>query len=304
MNSQGQYEHNPENPEGGFGGLFPIGQEGMKYMYESGRKRAEGFIARLFNASEFRKYFAVSTDYVLNKLKLILFPYTYPGSWQRASIQITEQGDNYPPPRADINAPDLYIPVMGFVTYIVFCAMVSGFSGEFSPNILGVVATWAGFAFLVDVAVLWVGFYMLMRNCPPVKDCMAFCGYVFVGIALNELAQMIGGKWLLIPSILFTGCGVSVFFNHTLGVILTSDSSPSQRSYDDSGNDSDEHTRRKFFKLFFAALQFVIMFFLAFSPDTTSQSQQMVDDGYHNNMVPPNNLQANGQPATQIPDQF
>jgi len=304
MSSQGQ----PENPEGAFGGLFPIGQDGMKYMYESGRRRAEGFIARLFNANDFRKYFAVSTDYVLNKLKLILFPYTYHGSYQRASLQITEQGDVYPPPRADINAPDLYIPSMGFITYIVICAMVSGFSGEFSPNILGIVGTWAGFAFAFDVAVLWVIFYLLLKNSRPLKECMAFCGYVFVGVALNEFAQMIGGKWLLIPSILFTGTGVCVFLSRTINNILISDSTPAPSAYESSGEIDPahaEHTRRRYIVLGFAALQYIIMFTLAFSPVvTTVQSQQVFEDNTHNNMVPPNNLQADGQPAIQIPEQL
>ncbi len=32
----------------------------------------------------------------------------------------------FAPPRADLNAPDLYIPLMSFVTYIILVAIATG----------------------------------------------------------------------------------------------------------------------------------------------------------------------------------
>lgn len=32
----------------------------------------------------------------------------------------------YAPPRSDLNAPDLYIPVMSFITYVIITGIMSG----------------------------------------------------------------------------------------------------------------------------------------------------------------------------------
>jgi len=285
-----------EQPAGGQGfvvGGFPIDAAGVQMVMNTGRQVAEGWFARLINIRELRRYFAVSTDYVLNKLKLLLFPYTYRGTWQRSVLQFkNERGDTYPPPRADINAPDLYIPLMGLITYIIFCAMVAGFSGGFKPEILGIVASKAFVFFAADVGVLYLGFYLLGKVAQPILDCVAMCGYVFVGVALNELAQMIGGKWLLYPCLLFTCAGFSYFLMHTVRVILLSDPTPapvfaSNPAYTDPSygmNQGSEGTIdpamreqniRRYYLVFLAFVQLVLMFFLAFTPSFVSVANPM-----------------------------
>ena len=300
-----------------FAGGFPIGMGGMQVALDTGRQYAEGIIGRLINIKELRRYFAVSTDYVLNKLKLILFPYTKRGTWERSVLQIKgEHGETYPPPRADINAPDLYIPVMGFITYVVFCAIVAGFAGGFKPEMLGVVGTKALVFFALDVAVLRLGYYLLASSSQSLLDCVALCGYVFVGVALNEFAAMIGGKWLLYPCLLFTCAGISVFLMQTVRVILLADPNPapadsygpsgySEPSYGYSGNIEGSHdpaireqSHRRYYLLFLAVMQFIVMYFLAFSPSGSSPSatvNQMQQQGmYDGNGVAgyPNQQQA------------
>jgi len=289
-----------------FGG-FPINTAGMKMAADTGRQYAEGLIARMINVRELRRYFAVSTDYVLNKLKLILFPYFYRGSWQRSSIQLGKGRETYPPPRADINAPDLYIPVMGFVTYIIICSIVAGFAGGFKPEMLGIVASKALFLFAIDVVIVRLGYYLLSKVSQSVLDCAALCGYVFVGVALNELAQMIGGKWLLYPCLAFTWAGMSYFLMHTVRVIMLTEPSDPEVSYqasmDNDGNfDSSmrEQSTRRYYLLFLALLQLVVMYFLAFTPVMQSNSVPFVQGqprpDYMNNdrfvshdpQVPPN----------------
>jgi len=311
--------NNAGNQDAAYSG-FPINGAGMMYMMDTGRQYAEGIIGRLINIRELRKYFAVSTDYVLNKLKLILFPYTYHGSWQRSVLQIKgERGEMYPPPRADINAPDLYIPVMGFVTYIVFCAMVSGFSGGFKPELLGIVGTKALVFFGLDVAVLRLGYYLLSNTPQSLLDCVSLCGYVFVGVALNELGQMIGGKWVLYPVLAFTFAGMAVFLTRTVRVVLLSDPAPAQAdayggpvgysepSYgmgmgmtDATGAGSDptlrEQKNRRYFLLLLAFMQLVVMYFLAFSPalmsqQSNQQQQQQQQQMYGNTQNDGNNNQ-------------
>jgi len=294
MDGQGMYGQGMEAAPSGngqgdmFNGAgFPIDSAGVKFMMDTGRQYAEGFIGRMINIRELRRYFAVSTDYVLNKLKLILFPYTHHGTWQRSSLQIKgEHGEMYPPPRADINAPDLYIPVMGFITYIIFCAIVAGFAGGFKPEMLGIVATKALVFFALDVAVLRLGYYLLASSTQSLLDCVALCGYVFVGVAINELGQMIGGRWLLYPCLVFTCAGISVFLMHTVRVIMLSDPSPAASSgygapaYGDSSFDLSgeghmdpsirQQNYRRYYLFFLAFIQLVVMYFLAFTPDVVA----------------------------------
>jgi len=293
-------------------GMIPLDSAGVQMAVDSGRRAAEGFIARLINVRELRKYFAVSTDYVFNKLKLLLFPYFYHGGWQRSSIKLNgTNGITYPPPRADINAPDMYIPVMGFVTYIIICAMVAGFAGGFRPEMLGLVGTKAFICFATDIAFVWLGFYLLAPATQPFLDCAAFCGYVFVGVAINEFAELIGGKILLYPTLIFTWAGMSYFLMHTLKVIMyteRTDPDDSYGGYSDpyNGNDAgnfdktmDKQTHRRYYLLFLALVQLSVMYFLAFAPAfTSSQGQPVYADRQYQNQQP-GYVSTEAQPQTQ-----
>ena len=61
------------------------------------------------NVSQVRYYFNVSNSYVLNKIRLLLFPFRH-ASWSRLSQHNEVGQEMYRPPREDLNAPDLYIP--------------------------------------------------------------------------------------------------------------------------------------------------------------------------------------------------
>ena len=60
----------------------------------------------------------MSEPYVLNKLKLVFCPFLHKGSWARIPEQ-SPGGLAFKPPRNDINAPDLYVPLMGFWSHVV-----------------------------------------------------------------------------------------------------------------------------------------------------------------------------------------
>jgi hypothetical protein len=62
--------------------------------------------------SMLKHQFNVSNQYVLRKLRLVLFPWTHK-PWTRR-IQLSDAQDAGPPrfmpPREDLNSPDMYIP--------------------------------------------------------------------------------------------------------------------------------------------------------------------------------------------------
>lgn len=89
----------------------------------------------------------------------------------------------YAAPRSDLNSPDLYIPVMSFVSYIIIVGFRSGLSGgkAFSPDILGLTASSAFFVILIEVLLIKGGFYFLnVTSDIGILDLVAYTGYKFI----------------------------------------------------------------------------------------------------------------------------
>ena len=87
----------------------------------------------------------VNNSYVLRKLVLLLNPLNHPkGSWTRLadsedisglSSGRERESNKWELPIADINAPDLYIPLMSFVTYVLLVGYCRGASNKFTPEV-------------------------------------------------------------------------------------------------------------------------------------------------------------------------
>lgn len=45
-------------------------------------------------------------------------------------------GGSYKVPSQDLNAPDLYIPLMAFITYILVMGFIMGITDTFTPEVL------------------------------------------------------------------------------------------------------------------------------------------------------------------------
>ncbi|MFQ6627723.1 hypothetical protein Gotur_006094 [Gossypium turneri] len=113
------------------------------------RKQMDPFADAIYGAgTDLIETELVNDQYVMNKLKLILFPVLHKGHWMRETETSTL---TYKPSIDDVNAPDLYIPLMAFGTYVVLAGFLLGISGKqlslevfqcrFSPEALGVQAT-------------------------------------------------------------------------------------------------------------------------------------------------------------------
>ena len=121
-------------------------------------------ISRYFSDPQY--YFQVNDHYVKNKLKVVLFPFLHrvssnsvilfhiylvefsfhylilssclplsfffscvQGHWTRITEPVGGRL-SYKPPIYDINAPDLYIPLMAFGTYVVLAGISLGLRGK------------------------------------------------------------------------------------------------------------------------------------------------------------------------------
>ncbi|KAL7287540.1 hypothetical protein TKK_0018363 [Trichogramma kaykai] len=119
-------------------------------LANSGKQQFERFVP----ITALRYYFAVDTDYVFMKLILLFFPFTHK-DW---SIRYEQDGPLQP--RYEKNAPDMYIPMMAFLTYVVVAGLALGTQEKFTPEQLGITASsalaWGVFELIVHIATLYI----------------------------------------------------------------------------------------------------------------------------------------------------
>jgi hypothetical protein len=128
----------------------------------------------------------------MSKLFIVLFPWRH-RPWSRQQRLHNGQEGTYLPPREDTNSPDMYIPVMGFVTYILLSTLLAGLRGAFHPELLGSAATWAFLIVFFEILVIRLAIYLLsINNESQLLDLVAYSGYKFVGI---NVTLVIGEIW-------------------------------------------------------------------------------------------------------------
>lgn len=123
---------------------------------------------------------------------LVLLPWRHrPWTRQHARGSAAEGGSQqvsnmYLPPRDDINSPDMYIPIMSLITYILLSTVLAGIRGTFSPELLGSISTTCLVVIVVEIIVLRVAIYLLnITNESQLLDLAAYAGYKFVGVIVT-----------------------------------------------------------------------------------------------------------------------
>ncbi|KAI9852468.1 MAG: hypothetical protein M1824_001897 [Vezdaea acicularis] len=173
-----------------------VGQTAMKASQEYMEQNV-GFAAfnRYVNVSALKHYFNVSNSYVLSKLLLVIFPWRHKPWSRKQSISPNGQDGFFLPPREDINSPDMYIPVMSFVTYIFLSTILAGLRGAFHPELLGMTATTAFAIIIFEILCLKLGTYLLnISSDSQLLDLVAYSGYKFVGIiVVLVVAEILNG---------------------------------------------------------------------------------------------------------------
>ncbi|CAK7338188.1 unnamed protein product [Dovyalis caffra] len=164
-----------------------LGAYGEKLL-GSGSAYVQSNISRYL--SNPRYYFEVNDQYVLNKLKVILLPFLHRGHWMRTTETIGGEL-SYKPPIYDINAPDLYIPLMAFGTYLVLAGFILGINGRFSPEALGLQLTNGILCWLFQVLLLEATLHTLGDGDVPLLDVVAYGGYTFAAVAVVLLSSIV-----------------------------------------------------------------------------------------------------------------
>mmetsp|Transcript_33772 Transcript_33772/g.34409 ORF Transcript_33772/g.34409 Transcript_33772/m.34409 type:complete len:276 (+) Transcript_33772:89-916(+) len=170
-------------------------------------------------------YFAVSNNYVLHKILTVLYPIGNK-KWARMS---TEDVNNRDPlievtnhknalPRHDINAPDLYIPLMSFLTYILLVGYVRGTANKFTPEVL-IHSVWICIALqFVETGLMKLGLNMLQVSI-PILDLFSYTGYKYIGLCLSTILLFLGSTFHIL-STFYTGFMLSYFILKTLAAAV------------------------------------------------------------------------------------
>jgi protein transport protein YIF1 len=186
QNNFGNFMNDPTAQMG-----FQVGQHAVA----AGQKYIDQNLNRYISVPALKHYFNVSNSYVVRKLLLVLFPWRHK-PWTRQSARGGDptgnqmsgapQAFSYLPPRDDLNSPDMYIPIMAFITYILLSTVLAGMRGSFHPELLGSTTSTALGVVLFEIVVLKMAMYLLsINNDSQLLDLVAYSGYKFVGVIVT-----------------------------------------------------------------------------------------------------------------------
>ncbi|XP_003743294.1 protein YIF1A [Galendromus occidentalis] len=198
----------------------PMASMAMQYgqnLAGHGREIVHEKIEKYVSISKLKYYFAVDTSYVSQKLFLLVFPFAHK-NWTLSYNQ-----DEPVPPRYDVNAPDLYIPTMAFVSYILLSAYMMGLENRFSPEVLGMQASWSLCIMILETVLIMMALYILNINTYlKLYDLMAFCGYKFVPMILALLVSIPLGYLGYLSAGIYCSLTFGFFLLRTLRVAFLS----------------------------------------------------------------------------------
>lgn len=226
--------HGPQGGQGSqgsdvFSSFGGVDNPMMAMGVNAGRNFIQGNVQRFmpgmntFMASA-KYYFAVNNSYVANKLKCILFPFMKK-NWAR---ELSQEGNassvggvpsKFATPQYDENAPDLYLPVMAFMTYVLVVGFTKGTANSFTPEVLMEVTTSCLVMQVLEVLLVMAGCYML-RTSVAFLDLVAYTGYKYLGLCINMTVGLFLGSLPYYLSVLWTGSAMAFFLYKTLDQVL------------------------------------------------------------------------------------
>jgi hypothetical protein len=167
----------------------------------------------------YRPLFAVSDQYVSRKLLHILLP-VLQKDWKR-KLESRSGQKRYKLPREDNNAPDGYIVLMAFITFVIVVSISVGLHDKdsFSPDLMGAkISSVLGMMFLETVVMK--GFYYFIdisETGPGWLEQFCYSGYKLVLVILNIIVYLFskslnGYRFIA----LLTGLSAAYFMVQTL----------------------------------------------------------------------------------------
>jgi len=169
-----------------------------------------------------RRYFNVTHGYVLKKALWQLLPKSNAkaksvdgeiGAEKTWDVRLWEGLE------MDIEEPDMYIPAMGFVTYVLLCGMIRGVQDAFHPDVLGQSISFAVLVLLLEVSLVKTGLFMAGATQAPVSDLVALSTYKYFHLSLSLISALLlgfgsrpeGYLYQVLNFALMGSCGVALW---------------------------------------------------------------------------------------------
>ncbi|GBP49869.1 Protein YIF1B-B [Eumeta japonica] len=186
-------------------------------------------------------------------------------------------------PRYDLNAPDLYIPSMGYVTYVLLAGFMLGLQHRFSPEQIGMQAS-SALAYIVFEMVLYLGTLYVTdtRTNLATFDLLAFSGYKYTAMTVTLMAALALARPGYYAALAYTSFSLSYFLVKTLRVQVLSGAEGRVHAYGyaaanpyadewagggavaGGGGGSGGTKRRVYFLLFVAVMQPLLSWWLTY----------------------------------------
>jgi protein transport protein YIF1 len=210
-----QQRMNPQEQQGGFGQQFAMFQQpmvqDMAFQYgqklaDQGKEIVNKEFEKYIPVTKLKYYFAVDNKYVMNKLRLLFFPFAHK-DWSLKYDQ-----ENPVQPRYDINAPDLYIPAMAYITYVVLAGFILGTQERFSPEQLGIQASSALAYNIFELIVYTITLYVSnISTSLRTLDLVAFSGYKYAIVVAILCASIMFGSTGYYIGLIYCGSSLAFF---------------------------------------------------------------------------------------------
>ncbi|XP_064408111.1 protein YIF1A [Latimeria chalumnae] len=198
----------------------PMANVAMAYgstIANQGKDIVNKELNRVVSVNKLKYFFEVDTKYVMKKLGLLVFPYTHQ-NWE-----VRYHRDLPLTPRQDVNAPDLYIPTMAFITYVLLAGTALGIQKRFSPEVLGICASTALVWMVIEVLALLLGLYLVtIQSDLTTFDLVAYCGYKYVGMILTVLSGLVFGNDGYHVTLAWMSCALMYFIVRSLRMKILS----------------------------------------------------------------------------------
>jgi protein transport protein YIF1 len=209
-------KHDTPQLSSSFSTIYTIA--GNMQNLNAGKEYLQQNVDRYISLPQLRYFFDVDTTSVRRRLTLLLFPFFH-HNWNRRTEK-TDRGHDAPlPPRHDPNSPDLYLPCMAFITYILLVGILMGTQGQFTPAIFGKTATSALISLIVELSILELGLYFLPPSSLiipiPILDLIALISNIFVYLFLNIAIGLFFNRAAYYISFIYTAtCLCWVLISH------------------------------------------------------------------------------------------
>jgi len=167
--------------------------------------------------AELRHYFNVNNRYVLKKIKMILFPFiSQEESSKTLSEDFFQENNPYQLPKKSLSSPDLYIPVMAIMTFILMMCFTKGMGDNFAPELIGYYLTNCLLASIFEIFVYKIVLVLVHIRTLSMWDLVALVNYKYVGLCFIMMLNLILSPWFIFLFKLYVSLTIVIFMHHTL----------------------------------------------------------------------------------------